>query len=189
LRRFVALLLPEFLRLNLETLCRDLDRAGASVKWVETGNFHLTIKFLGETSDKQRSGIMAGLERAVDDSGPITLDWGGVGAFPSPKRPRVIWVGLATPSPQLERLANRVEQEMAELGFPRESRPFQAHITLGRLRDSQNPGNLPRQLALHARDHPGKISVLSLHLMKSILTGKGPIYTSEASFELSGRGG
>jgi 2'-5' RNA ligase len=135
MRTFVALNLSPETRAALhsaaEPLRAALDRA---VSWTREPALHLTLKFLGERPEEFVSRLGAGLRSAVRGVPACRLDIGGVGAFPSPRRPRVLWIGIATNS-DLTQLYQRVEAVCTTLGAPREPRPFHPHVTLGRVRD------------------------------------------------------
>jgi 2'-5' RNA ligase len=135
MRSFVALNLSSEARAALhsaaEPLRVALDRA---VSWTGEPALHLTLKFLGERSEEFVSRLATGLWSATRGLPTCTLDIGGVGAFPSLRRPRVLWIGVAANS-ELTTLYQRVESVCTTLGAPRERRPFHPHVTLGRLRE------------------------------------------------------
>jgi 2'-5' RNA ligase len=165
MRLFVAIELDEPSRAALAALAGRLGAGGDPVAWVPPANFHLTLKFLGEAPAERLPEIEAACGRAAAPAQPFEILLRGAGAFPSPRRPRVIWAGVEAPPadlapparspsepPPLPRglidLAARVEAEIAPLGFPTEKRPFSAHVTIGRVREPHarrrpRPGRLP----------------------------------------------
>lgn len=187
-RLFVAVLLPRSLQRCLALAQGELHECGARVKWVEEVNLHLTLKFLGEVPVARQEQIVQALGLAVEKVPAFTLAWRGLGAFPTPRKPRVVWAGLERESPELVRLQRRVERRLAQLGFPEETRPYQGHVTLGRLRDPRETGQLPALLAGQAGRELGSSTVSGISLMQSILTPGGPLYREVAAFPLEGRG-
>src|SRR5947209_14928511 len=112
-------------------------RALPGVRFVRPEGLHVTLKFLGEVSEERAERTVEAL-RGVRAS-PFELELRGTGFFPNEKRPRIFWVGLhAHPADALGQLATQVEEACAVVGFPREQRPFQPHVTLARL-GSGNP--------------------------------------------------
>ena len=140
LRLFVALALPAPILVALEDVQRTLrDQMPArAVRWVRGEGIHLTLKFLGETPGGQRAAIAAALETACAGQRPLALRAAGLGCFPTTARPRVVWVGLAGNLDRLGDLQGAVEAALEPLGFPAEGRPFNPHLTLGRLKDASS---------------------------------------------------
>lgn len=166
-------------------LVRHLARSQADVKWVEEENFHLTLKFLGEV-DPGRLGEVAGaLRSAVREVPAFRFQATGTGAFPSPRRARVIWVGVGEGTSQLRHLAARVDAELARLGFPPEERPFTPHLTLGRVRSPRGLDELARLLE-GARFPALEVTVDGIVLFQSVLGRAGPLYTALNRFPLQG---
>lgn len=137
-RLFVAVLLePVVLDIltDLQGQMRRLDTAG-SVRWVDPHGIHLTLKFLGQVSEARLDPVCTGISRAVEGMQAPTLALGALGAFPSPHRPRVLWVGIREGARQLQPLALAVDTAMHDLGWEKEERSFQPHLTVGRVRET-----------------------------------------------------
>jgi 2'-5' RNA ligase len=132
-RLFVALDLDEEVRAELAGLVARLRAVGPAAAWVPRDNLHLTFAFLGEAPGERVGEIEAALRRAADRP-PFDVRLGRIGAFPSPGRARVLWVGIEDPGGELAALAEAVREALAPLGFPPERRPWQGHLTLARLR-------------------------------------------------------
>jgi 2'-5' RNA ligase len=135
-RLFVAVELPDALRQRLNEMQRALDGASLQVRWVRSEGIHLTLKFLGEVAQDRLDAIGAALAQVAPRHAPLRLEGRGIGAFPERGRPRVIWAGLTGDVEQIAALARSVEEALEPLGFPRETRPFRPHLTLGRFRGS-----------------------------------------------------
>lgn len=181
MRLFIAIDLPEARRRAIAQATAPLREAAPSVSWVDETRLHLTLKFLGEQPEDAVSPLAAALREAAAFHSPLTLDLGGLGAFPSRRRPRVIWLGVA-PDPKLELLHDDVERACAALGYEVEGRAFRPHLTLGRARRAAGErGELDAAaagaLANAAREVHSRwtADVSSVDLMQS-LPGRGPRY-------------
>ncbi|MEW6546616.1 MAG: RNA 2',3'-cyclic phosphodiesterase [Bacillota bacterium] len=183
MRLFVAVELPASVRQALGELVRYLGSSRADVKWVEEENFHLTLKFLGEVDASRLPHLGEALGRAARGVAPFDFQATGTGAFPSRRRPKVIWVGVGRGAAELGHLAGRVDAELAHLGFPRENRPFSPHLTVGRVRSPHRLDDLVRMLeqaSFATRD----VAVNEIVLFQSVLGRGGPVYTPLAHFPL-----
>lgn len=186
MRLFAAINLPGSTRRAIWDAAAPLRAARYPVRWVDPDAIHLTLKFLGEVEDAREADVRCGLVAAAAGAKAFPLALEGFGAFPTPQRPRVIWVGCEA-APPLELLQHRLEQEMARIGFPLEGRPFQPHLTLGRAkRDSH-----PREFAgiaeqLDALPFTADVTARSLDLMQSTLGAGGAQYARRHAVELPG---
>lgn len=173
MRLFVAVNLPDDVRRAIGAATDPLRRAGLPVKWVDPGGLHLTLKFLGAVDSAQVPGVREALERACSGARAFALPLGGFGAFPSPERARVVWVGCE-PVPPLELLQHGVEREFAALGYSLEGRPFRPHLTLGR---SRAPGGVHGLAPLLAdATFADTVTVRTVDLMESTLSPAGARY-------------
>ena len=138
IRAFIALNLPADAvqkAMEIQTRLRQAaGEAGMRVGWVRPANMHLTLKFLGDIVPESTVAIAAALQQGLAGRPALELSLRGVGAFPDPARPRVLWLGLHTAGEALPALAGDVEAWLDELGFPREKRPYHPHLTLGRVK-------------------------------------------------------
>jgi 2'-5' RNA ligase len=183
LRTFVAIELDEELLGNLVDLQDRLRRqvAPRSIRWVRPEGIHLTLKFLGETLPDQVEVVKIALNRAASQVLPFTFTVGGLGCFPNPRRPRVIWVDLYEPTGTLSRLRDAVESQVAPLGFPTENRPFQPHLTLGRVQryasksEVREVGDVIAASAIGTLD---EMQVRQVSYIKSDLRPGGAVYTT-----------
>jgi 2'-5' RNA ligase len=181
LRTFIALEFSTSTRQQLGTLIQQLSKTSPprTVKWVSAEALHLTLKFLGDTTERAVPKIVTALEGLHFE--PFTLTTSHLGCFPNSKQPRVIWLGFDSESAaHLKKLNAAVEAAIAPLGFPTEARPFSPHLTLGRVRkeagvtQAAQTGEAARALT----NVPTLTdSISSIVLMKSELRPTGPIYT------------
>ena len=150
------------------------------MKWVNPESIHLTLKFLGNITADKIVEITKAIENAAQTTPPFHLEVKGLGVFPNLKRVQVIWTGLRGDTDKLSQLQQRLESNLAGLGFPAESRPFTPHLTLARVRDQastderQRIGQLITDTEFEAV-HPIEVDAISL--MKSQLTREGAIYS------------
>ena len=182
---FIAVELGSAVRRQVEEIQALLRSATTDVSWVRPENFHLTLKFLGSTPSEQVLPIEQALSRAVTRVRPFEVELRGVGAFPSPSRARVFWIGLVPERP-LAQLAGSVEDELARLGFAREARAFTAHVTLGRRRVPRRDDTLQKKLAELAGAGGARAGVSEAVLMQSQLRPGGPLYTPVSKHLLQG---
>ena len=96
-------------------------------------NWHITLRYIGAMDEVSLDRLLAGLDEA-ELGGPFTIRASGLGAFPTPARATVLWVGLTDGRDRLELLAGAVEDVVDGVGLGREDRPFVGHMTLSRIR-------------------------------------------------------
>lgn len=189
IRAFIAIHLPSEIRHNLEQVLKDLYSRWpqAPVRWVPAGNIHLTLKFLGEVSTANLPLLIKSLAAEAARRPAFEISVGGLGAFPSLRRPRVVWVGVEAP-PELGALQHGVEAEMAHLGYAPEERAFSPHLTLGRVARNVSPDEQTRLSALLSAAKVGflgAVRVQNIQLFRSDLQPSGAVYTSLFSAPLA----
>jgi len=185
-RLFVAVNLPAAERRAAYEAAAPLRVARLPVKWVGPESIHVTLRFLGEVEQERVTPIAEALAAAVRPARTFGVALGGVGAFPSMARPRVVWIGVEH-HPALELLANDVEKALMTLDFEPELRPFHPHLTLGRAERSARPAAFSgfEQLA-SGITYQGSTMVESVDLMQSVLGPKGATYTILSRAALAG---
>jgi 2'-5' RNA ligase len=181
-RLFLALNFPALLRRAIFDATASLRAAAPALAWVTEPRLHLTLKFLGERPDDAVAPLARALDGVGAAHGPVTMSLGGLGAFPSQRRPRVVWLGVA-PDPKLELLHHDVEAACEALGYDVEGRAFRPHVTLARVRPGRRGGQpdagAARALADAAREvqFRGSAVVETVDLMRSELATAGSRYT------------
>lgn len=147
---------------------------GVPMKPVESHNMHITLRFLGNIP----ASLVDDIEKVMREAAPrrIKIHLYGVGAFPSPQRPRVLWVGVKEGAEELERIYSALERGLRRLGFSPERESFVAHVTLARLKGSRNISRVVKLLMQMSDVDVGYIELTSIRLKQSILTPHGPIY-------------
>jgi len=179
MRTFIAIELPHEIKDSLARLQAQLKTAGADVKWVESKNIHLTLKFLGEVDEKKLLKLQQVLEEIVRSKTCFTIRLAALGAFPRMSSPRVIWVGIDKGEKETQEIAKDLEDALWKLGIPKEDRPFSSHITIGRTRSGLHAGDLAAQinnLSTSVSQEPQEYPVKTIMLFKSTLTPQGPLY-------------
>lgn len=189
LRAFIAIELPKHTRDAVIRQTAQLRQTLGSdlIRWVPSDNMHLTLKFLGEVAASHLSFLKQMIAHAADSHPQFDLQLSGLGAYPTTRNPRVLWIGVQTPN-VLIALQKDVEEGAARLGYEQEVKPFAPHLTLGRVRQNAKPADLPKIRAAMDATQLGKIDtaqVDSIHLYKSDLNPGGSIYTKIFSAPLS----
>jgi len=176
MRLFIAMNFPAPLRRSIAAIGADLEKSGVPARWVDPAGVHLTLKFLGEIPTSRIDGVSLAMDEIAVGGEPVTLRFEGVGAFPSPRRPGVIWVGIET-GPRLRLLHDALDRRMADFGVTRENRPFRPHVTLGRVDRDSGPGEF-REFEKQARSLrlDREIEIGQIDLMQSRLRAEGPEY-------------
>ena len=188
IRAFIAVELPDEVKAGLAQLQAQL-KAGQqpAVKWVDPYAVHLTLKFLGNIAVDKTSEITRAIEEAVQGISSFHLEVKELGAFPNFKRVRVAWVGVSGEVAKLSQIQQRIEVNLAPLGFARESRPFTPHLTLARLRERASPNEQQSfgQLIASTRfEMVYGFNVDSISLMRSELHREGAIYSRISAINL-----
>lgn len=158
-----------------------------ALKWVETENLHLTLKFLGEIPEQTITKVQPILRAVGNGQKPFDIAVAGLGMYPHAKRPRVVWLGVEGVDPLIS-LHNELESELAKIGLQKESRPYNPHLTLARVRQRtsrETAAKVGDILSGFKVDSLGRFTVSDIHLIESQLTPQGPIYTTRFTAPLS----
>jgi 2'-5' RNA ligase len=170
---------PDTVRAALGRLRGD----SSDYRWVDPASMHVTLAFLGEqpASAVQKLGEIGG--RAAGASRPGRLRLGPAGGFGSRRAPRVLWVGLDGDVQAMADLQARLDTALRGVDLALEDRPFRAHITLARRRESAPPGPAPDWPPSHGMTHLS-FRMHQLTLFQSRLSPRGPTYTPLFQFPL-----
>jgi 2'-5' RNA ligase len=190
IRAFISIHLDPSVLRPLQHFQKKLDRIlpADTIRWASPDQLHLTLKFLGNVPTEALPDLQQSLAQIASQSIAMGLRAEGLGAFPSLRNPRVIWVGLEGDLNQLEQLTARIEEAMQPWAEKEEKRGFHPHLTLGRIRE--NAGRHARAIgeALEkiAPPHFGTWRAERFHLMRSQLSPYGATHTVVAEFPLAG---
>ncbi len=153
------------------------------VRWEPVDKIHLTVKFLGATDEGIIPGILDIMRARADGTGPIGITMDGLGIFPSPRRPRVIWIGCRPADGRLQSLRDGLEEDLGASGFSREERSFHPHFTIGRVR-GEGVTHYLTSISKNSTFEPHHTVVSEIFLMRSILTPGGSEYSVVGSAKL-----
>lgn len=162
--------------IQLANAQKKLAETGADLKLVETQNIHITMRFLGDIQPTMLDKIyneMVQVQFAAFD-----VEIRGVGAFPSSKYARVVWAGIQKGSEELKHVFNQLEIGLRKLGFEPDTKGFSPHITIARMRTGRKKAELARCLSELEDCQFGALRANCLKLKKSVLTPRGPIYST-----------
>lgn len=190
MRLFVALDLAPEIRERIATLIEGLRGFAPDVRWVLAASLHLTLKFIGESD--QLDDIRSELQKLK--AAKLDLAFRGAGFFPTPRSPRVFWIGIESDD-RLATLARSIDEALAPLGILKETHAFTPHITLARAgsgRPQHKPGDSPNprfvllQKRLAAMPPPdlGTMTAREFFLYQSKTAPSGAVYTKLARFAL-----
>lgn len=190
IRSFVAIELNEAARQSLTRLQRDLaaQMPQQSIRWIAPESLHVTLQFLGDVPAEKIAAIVEALRRVCADIPAFSFDLVGLGVFPNPRRPRIVWVGVHEPRGVLVALYQGVGQALSPLGFPPEDRVFTPHLTIGRALRHASSADLRRVGEQITELDVGLVETVPVEhivLMRSDLRPDGAVYTPQAVFPLT----
>jgi 2'-5' RNA ligase len=188
-RTFIAVTLPDSLTRKLTRLQALLGPELPGTRWSATLPFHLTLAFLGDVPDADLNAICRATVEASASSSPFDLRLEGLGAFPAPGRPRVIWVGVnGAGLVPLERLRADIVGAVRDVGHPPEDDRFHPHVTLGRVKTVRGaPLDLTPWIKHYQTWSAGAWPISEAVVLASTLTPDGPEYMPLVHAPLRGR--
>ena len=144
-RSFIAIPVPSAVIQVLDDAVKSLDSdIGENVRWVRTEGIHLTLKFMGNIEAGMVDRVLEAMPAVASQFSPFELAISGLGVFPNPRRPRVLWSGVHGETETLATLQVAIDDALGELGLRKEQRAFSPHLTLGRVRQDVAEGQLRR---------------------------------------------
>lgn len=186
IRGFIAIDVPPEVKNHLSSVSAALGSLDLDARPAPVSSIHLTLRFLGNVEESRVPGIGDAVRRCARRVPSFALEVRNLGAFPSRKRPRIVWAGVAGDG-VLERLHRLLELELQKLGFDRERKNFRPHLTLLRLKSSRNLKRLSSYLETEGQE-TGTISfsVHRIHLYESRLSSRGARHEKLVTAELAG---
>ena len=183
-RCFIAIELSQDIKETLNRIEDELKQTISGVKWVKPKNIHLTLKFLGHIEKEVVEKIQEILNQVARETKAFRIKLSSPGVFPSPTRPRVIWIGIDEENKEGTHLANIIEEKLVPLGIEKESRAFHPHLTLARVKFLKDKNSLKNALA-SLKVPQTEMTASKITLFQSALTREGSIYTvlHEADFK------
>jgi len=185
IRAFLAIEPPEDILQAISRLQEKLKReVGGRISWTKPQGQHLTLKFFGDISSVDVKNICAAAKSRTTVAAALNLKIEKMGVFPDARRPRVIWCGVAGDGEKLATLQKQLDSDFAGIGFPKEDRPFLAHLTLGRIKDAHGLSGISEVLNKYGTFEAREFSCKELILFQSKLSPQGAVYTKLAEFAL-----
>jgi len=177
IRAFIAFDIDSDLVLKrLTEVQKTLINTGADLKLVEPKNIHVTLRFLGDISPTSVDAIYEEMKKVAFK--PFEIELRGLGAFPTLRYARVVWVGIQKGVHELKSVFDQLEPRLQRLGFRPDPKGFSPHLTIARVKSGRNKVELTRRIEEMADYDCGMIRAEYLRLKKSVLTPKGPIYST-----------
>ena len=182
LRSFIAVKIPQEIQSAVACSIAPLQKILPKplVRWVAPENVHLTLKFLGDVSSANLERLAESLKVEARNHEIFTMPVGGLGAFPTARRARVLWIGLEAPV-ALKALMRSVEAVAASLGYASEDRPFSPHLTIGRVGQNVTTTDLSQICTALGATSIGSLGIVrvdAVHIFKSDLLPGGSVYTT-----------
>jgi 2'-5' RNA ligase len=177
---------PEIQR-KAADLVAEMAATTDAVRWVEPGNLHWTLKFLGEVQELDVAEVCQRVASAAAALPPFMVEVRGAGAFPTPARPRTLWLGVGAGERELVDLQQPIERELEAMGFRPEPRQFVPHLTIGRVRKASR--SLQRLADALGRNSELSLGLMEVHeavVFSSRLSREGPEYTALGRAPLEG---
>ena len=188
IRDFLAIDPPEDILQAMSRLQEKLKREiSGRISWTKPQGQHLTLKFFGDISTEDVKIICSAVQNRVTSEPSLSLKIEKLGVFPDARRPRVIWCGVTGDAGKLSVLQKQLDSDFAGIGFPSEDRPFHAHLTLGRIKDSRGLTGSNEALVKYSTFAAGEFNCTELILFQSRLFPQGAVYTKLAEFVLGGK--
>ena len=181
IRAFIAVNLSQEILERIDQVSNELRSSlkDVPIRWVPIENIHLTLKFLGNVSTANLEILKDILGKVVSNHHECDISVGGIGAFPKPHNPRVIWIGMEVPQ-ELVSLQKNIEIETARLGYSQEHRPFSPHLTFGRVSrnaSTQDVHAIADLLETYKVGFLGAARLKTVYLFRSDLKPDGAVYT------------
>ncbi len=177
MRLFIAALLPDEIRVRMHEYIGVLKSGCEGVRWEEREKLHVTLKFLGGVGDTKAADVFPMIEGLVRNYSPFETEITGLGGFPDMRQPRILYMGLSE-NPELSSLQGRIDEALEPLGFPRETRSFIPHVTIGRIKGRlriKDPLPLPEKY---------RFAMDEIAVVKSETGRAGSVYTPLHVFRL-----
>jgi 2'-5' RNA ligase len=188
IRLFVALDIPEEVRSRLAETVHEVEGNIEGARWVKPENLHLTLKFIGYYEHDKLERLQDRVRDTVKRGAAFNVRFGQPGAFPSPARARVLWIGLTEGSEEAEKLGDKLNARLEKVGVKRESRAFAGHLTLARLKQPRDCSTFLEHIGNRLRGlQDMAFHVSEVVLYESILGPKGPTYNALEKIKLEGK--
>ncbi len=184
MRLFFGVPVDETVRERVAELQQQLKAAAGKVTWERPAKFHFTLRFLGDMSEERVAKIAEAASGVWESAQPGQVVLRGIGAFPNPRSPRVVWVGVVEGAEVLGGLEKALSAALEKaVRFPREKRAFSPHLTIGRVRVQRRDPGLEAAIGRLADAEAGTFAVKQFVLYQSILGPGGSVYQVLRTYE------
>jgi len=188
IRSFLAFDLPPEIRRTIARVSGDLRKSSLDVRWVKVENIHLTVVFMGNIKTEDITAIGDGVQEVCLNSGPFDISLKGLGSFPNPRNPRVLWIGLDGDLERMSHFRDALQKQLKPFGIKEEKRKFKPHLTLGRFWKHKRGDSQLDELILRYHDLEDPVfSLNELSMFRSDLKPGGAEYTKLELWPLSGK--
>jgi 2'-5' RNA ligase len=185
-RTFVGVSLNDPLRQQLAAIQQTLARTGARVHWTQPDALHITVLFLGDLDDQELVKVCQDVDRQTPRFPRFSVAIHGLSGFPTPRRPKILWAGIADGAAELVQMYQHFEQQFVKsIGYRPEERSYSPHVTLGRIKADEAAQQIARELPRYSDHRFGDMPVSEIHVFRSDLRRDGPQYTILARGQLS----
>jgi 2'-5' RNA ligase len=185
MRLFVAIEVPAAIVDTIRPVQQKLADTRADVRWVDAGNYHVTVKFLGEVEEQLVELLASRLARAASQAPAFEVEVEGIDRLPAKGPPRVIMSRILSPDQRITRLHRLIDSAVGGMGLPMDTRVLVPHLTLGRVRSNHGVNRLLRLIEKHDLDFFGKFLVERVRLIESVPSAGaqgGSLYRPVARF-------
>jgi 2'-5' RNA ligase len=185
MRAFIAINGPDEIQHLIQKVRRRFDLHDDAWRWVPPENLHLTLRFLGNVSEDSVQALSKAMDFAVEGQVAFSLSIQGLGCFPHPARPRVLWMDINDPDRILHSIHRRLTESLSRLGFPPpDNQSFRPHLTLARTRKHIDKAALQNLLTTYRTCQFGMLTIAQIHLYRSELHRTGATHTILKSVDL-----
>lgn len=154
------------------------------VGWDKAEKLHLTLKFLGDTTEKQLAELEKAVEKIALETAGFNLEIADTGIFPNARNPRVLWIDVKDKARNLSKINDLLETECEKIGFEKEKRKYVPHLTIGRVREPHAARDLARK-HLENKFEPVGFAVSEIVIYESKLLPTGSVYSVVSKWRFS----
>ncbi|MEM9411726.1 MAG: RNA 2',3'-cyclic phosphodiesterase [Planctomycetota bacterium] len=186
IRTFIAVDVSSAIKNSAAKVIHRLSADAVDFNWVEKENLHITLNFLGDVEEAEVPAVCRLVEKTVTDFGSFELEVRGLGCFPKPEKPRVMWMGVEAGGRELIELNGRLAEALETMRFPRERNDYRPHLTLGRIRRGGRWSPVLSEAVNDGYKVPGGSMIVNqVVVYSSYLDRIGPTYTAMSRIDLA----
>jgi len=176
IRTFISVPVPEPLFNLQKKLKVTISEKMGKIRWLHKDQIHLTIKFLGDTTEDSINDVRHVMQKVADEFKPFNISIQKTGCFPKIERPRVMWIGVSGELDKLYQLVEKIQKKLNPLGFPKDEKKYHPHITIARAKYPQKK-TPDISTFLNTSFNPIPFPIKKVQFISSELFPNGPVYT------------